>query len=107
MLALVFEAVRASIFQLILGNFMQQAFAAVRWFAVTPSDSAPLMDQSKIVTGCIRLAQNGTAGTVRVLDGVNGDRTYPIQPGEQLPGIAAKVFATGTTAVGLWCFCAE
>jgi hypothetical protein len=86
---------------------MQNAFAAVRFFPITPNDNLPLMDDGRIVTGAVKCIQGGSAGNVALLDGLGFPRVYPIQPGETIQGVASKVFLTGTTATGLWLFCPE
>ena len=65
---------------------------------ITPSDSADLTEAIR----AIRLAASGTAGTVRVTTRAGNVRDLPIGTGEQWTVRISRVWATGTTASGLW-----
>lgn len=80
------------------------AFAANRMYPVTPSDSLPLTDPADNVAKGGYIRCTGTAGNIVLIDGVGNQRTYPVASGETITCYAAKVFATNTTATGLWCF---
>lgn len=65
---------------------------------ITPSDSADLTEAIR----AIRLSMSGTAGTVRVTTRAGNVRDLPIVAGEQWTVRITRVWATGTTASGLW-----
>ena len=65
---------------------------------ITASDSADLAH----VTRALRCAYSGTAGIVRVMTRAGQVRDIPISPGEQWDVRVSRVYATGTTAAGLW-----
>lgn len=81
-----------------------ESYVAQRFFPITPSDTQGITDPATglAIGGAIRVT--GTAGNIVGVDGVGQVRTYPAAAGETIPGYWSKVFATNTTATGLWCF---
>lgn len=71
---------------------------ALDTYEVTPADGAELPHRASM------LRCKGNAGDVRVITGAGRERVFPIEAGEDMPCIVTKVFATGTTATGLWAF---
>lgn len=65
---------------------------------ITPSDSTDLAETIR----AIRLPATGTAGIVRVTTRAGSVRDLPIAAGEQWTVRISRVWATGTTASGLW-----
>lgn len=65
---------------------------------ITPSDSTDLAEAIR----AIRLATTGTAGIVRVTTRAGAVRDLPLGAGEQWNVRISRVWATGTTATGLW-----
>ena len=65
---------------------------------VTPSDGTDL----SYVSRALWLPLTGTAGTVRVTTAAGTLRDIPLAAGDMLPLRVTRVWATGTTAAGLW-----
>lgn len=80
------------------------SFAPNRMYPVTPSDTLPLTDPGDGTAKGGYIRCTGAAGNVVLIDGTGNQRTYPVAAGETISCYAAKVFATNTTATGLWCF---
>lgn len=67
--------------------------------AVTPSDSTPL---TSLPEGPCRSFMATVAGNVHILDHTLFDIVVPVQAGVPFPCGAAKIFATNTTATGIF-----
>ena len=65
---------------------------AVRWTAISPSDSADLTFRAIWING---------AGNIALRDEVGNDETFTVTAGTLLPVQPKRVLLTGTTASGI------